>query len=176
MHGFPLDTAREVMFELLGKLRPESFNILFFSGGFHRAVAVAPPATPANLQRAMDMMKAYDGGGTELVPALKTAFGMPRTRMPRAASRWSLTAISAPGARLPRPDPAKPERNQPVRLRHRLVGEPLPDRAWLCWRGRTLHVITGSNEAAGVGERFRRYVEAPLMKPHQGAGARRGAV
>ncbi len=50
MHGFPLDTAREVMFDLLSKLRPEeSFNILFFSGG---STVLSPSpllATPANL-------------------------------------------------------------------------------------------------------------------------------
>jgi len=63
MHGFPLDTAREVMRELLGKLRPkESFNILFFSGGSTVLSPSPLPATPAHLQRAMDMMKTYDGG------------------------------------------------------------------------------------------------------------------
>ncbi|MDP3138213.1 MAG: VIT domain-containing protein [Burkholderiaceae bacterium] len=101
MHGFPLDTAREVMRELLGKLRPEeSFNILFFSGGSTVLSSVPLPATPANLQRAMAMMKAYDGGGGpnwfRPWKRLSTCRARPT---PRAASWWSRTAISAPSAR-----------------------------------------------------------------------------
>jgi Ca-activated chloride channel family protein len=36
MHGFPLDTAKTLMRNLLGKLRPtDSFNIVLFSGAAH---------------------------------------------------------------------------------------------------------------------------------------------
>ncbi len=165
MHGFPLDTAREVMFELLSKLRPEeSFNILFFSGGSTVLSPSPLPATPANLQRAMDMMKAYDGGGgTELVPALKTAFGMPRT--PDAARSIAVVTDGYISAEREAYDLIRRNLNATnlfafgigssvnryliESMAHAGEGEPF--------------VITGSNEAAGVGERFRRYVEAPLM-------------
>ena len=36
MHGFPLDTAKALMRNLLGKLRPtDTFNIVLFSGAAH---------------------------------------------------------------------------------------------------------------------------------------------
>ena len=36
MHGFPLDTAKTLMRNLLGKLRPtDMFNVVLFSGAAH---------------------------------------------------------------------------------------------------------------------------------------------
>ncbi|OGU21982.1 MAG: trypsin [Hydrogenophilales bacterium RIFOXYD1_FULL_62_11] len=165
MHGFPLDTAREVMRELLGKLRPEeSFNILFFSGGSTVLSSVPLPATPANLQRAMDMMKAYNGGGgTELVPALEKAYDMPRTPdMARSIVVVTDGYISAERAAydLIRQNlnatnlfafgiGSSVNRHLIESMAHVGEGEPF--------------VITGPGEVDGVGERFRRYVETPVL-------------
>lgn len=78
MHGFPLDTARELMVNLLRSLEPtDRFNILFFAGG--SAVLSPQPltASPGNIARAEAMLnRQRGGGGTELYPALQQAFAM----------------------------------------------------------------------------------------------------
>jgi Ca-activated chloride channel homolog len=81
MHGFPLDTAKALMKDLLPRLRPvDRFNIVFFSGGsFVLSPRASLPATPENVRNAL---ATYDqqqgGGGTELLNALRTAYDLPR--------------------------------------------------------------------------------------------------
>ncbi len=86
MHGFPLDTAKTVMRDLLGGLRTtDTFNVLLFSGGNQLLSESALPATPENIARATDLVdKNTGGGGTELLPALKRALELPANE---AASR-----------------------------------------------------------------------------------------
>lgn len=78
MVGFPLDTAKKLMVELLRNLNStDRFNILFFAGG--SAVLSPQPlaATPENIALAEAMMNNQSGGGgTELYPALRRAFAM----------------------------------------------------------------------------------------------------
>jgi Ca-activated chloride channel family protein len=78
MSGFPLDTTRELMTNLLQNLKStDHFNILFFAGG--SAVLSPQPltATPDNIALAVAMMNNQrGGGGTELYPALQQAFAM----------------------------------------------------------------------------------------------------
>ena len=165
MNGFPLNTAREVMRELLDKLRPEeSFNILFFSGG---SIMLSPSpllATPTNLQGAMDMMETYDGsGGTELAPALKTAFGMPRT--PDTARSIVVITDGYISAERKVYDLIRRNLNATNLFAFGIgssVNRYLIECMAQAGEGEPF-VITGSNEAADVGERFRRYVEAPVM-------------
>lgn len=75
MHGFPLDTGKQLMTELLGGLRPtDRFNILFFSGGASVLAESSLPATEDNIQDAIHLMDNIKGsGGTRLLPALKRA-------------------------------------------------------------------------------------------------------
>lgn len=81
MEGFPLNTSKALMHELLAGLKPrESFNILFFAGDARVLSPTPLPATPENVQRAFVTMQNYQGGGgTELISALDTAYAMPRT-------------------------------------------------------------------------------------------------
>ena len=78
MAGFPLDTARHLMVQLLRNLKStDRFNILFFAGG--SAVLSPQPlaATPDNIALAEAMLNGQSGGGgTELYPALQRAFAM----------------------------------------------------------------------------------------------------
>ena len=80
MHGFPLDTAKRLLDDLLGHLHPrDSFNLLLFSGGSSVLADRSLPATPANLQRALTLINTQQGGGgTELLPALRRALALPR--------------------------------------------------------------------------------------------------
>jgi Ca-activated chloride channel homolog len=79
MHGFPLDTVKRLLRNLLGRLRPvDSFNVLLFSGSSSMLADESQAATPANIETALDMLDTTMGsGGTELLPALRKALAVP---------------------------------------------------------------------------------------------------
>jgi Ca-activated chloride channel homolog len=80
MNGFPLDTTRELMDELLGSLRPsDHFNILTFAGSSGLLAEESLPATRENIDLALGRIQQLrGGGGTELLPALERALALPR--------------------------------------------------------------------------------------------------
>jgi Ca-activated chloride channel family protein len=83
MHGFPLDTAKTLMRNLLGKLRPtDTFNIVLFSGAAHvRSPQGSIPATKDAIAAAIeDIQRAHAGGGTELMGGLELAYRIPKNR------------------------------------------------------------------------------------------------
>jgi Ca-activated chloride channel family protein len=79
MHGFPLDTTKRLLKNLLGRLRPvDSFNVLLFSGSSSMLADKSQAATPANIATALDMLDTQMGsGGTELLPALRKTLAVP---------------------------------------------------------------------------------------------------
>jgi Ca-activated chloride channel family protein len=81
MHGFPLDTAKTLMRELVAGLRPtDRFNVLLFSGGSRLLSPRSLPATAGNLQGALRVIdNEQGGGGTELAAALQRALALPAT-------------------------------------------------------------------------------------------------
>lgn len=80
MHGFPLDTAKQLLRHLIGGLRAsDSFNVMLFSGSSRMLAAQPVPATRANVERAIatiDQIRA--GGSTEIVPALERIAALPK--------------------------------------------------------------------------------------------------
>ncbi len=80
MHGFPLDTAKVLMQDLLGGLRPsDTFNVMLFSGSARLLSAQSVPATRANIDKALATLRETGGGGgTEIVPALKRIAALPK--------------------------------------------------------------------------------------------------
>ena len=82
MNGFPIETSKAVLRNLLGRLRPgDSFNVLFFAGGSYILSPASLPATEGNKTRALqEIERQTGGGGTELLPALRRAFDLPRAR------------------------------------------------------------------------------------------------
>jgi Ca-activated chloride channel family protein len=79
MHGFPLETAKRLLRDLVGSLRPEdTFNVLTFSGGSQLWSPRSLPATPANVRAAVAMLDdVRAGGGTELLAAVTRAMALP---------------------------------------------------------------------------------------------------
>lgn len=79
MHGFPLDTTKALLRDLIGRLRrSDTFNLLLFSGDNRKLSEQSLAATPENIQRALDLLDGEaGGGGTELLPALREALAMP---------------------------------------------------------------------------------------------------
>lgn len=80
MHGFPLDTTKKLMVDLLDSLRPgDSFNLLLFAGDSEVMAPTSVPATAENLRQALALIDRQQGsGGTELVPAMRRALALPK--------------------------------------------------------------------------------------------------
>ncbi|HEV8393547.1 MAG TPA: VIT and VWA domain-containing protein [Vicinamibacterales bacterium] len=80
MNGFPLDTAKKLMSDLAGVLRPsDTFNVVVFADGSETFAPASVPATRANLARALAFIGAKNGGGgTELLSAIKRTVNLPR--------------------------------------------------------------------------------------------------
>ena len=81
MNGFPLDTAKKLMRDLAGVLRPtDSFNVVVFADGTETFSPTSVPASPSNLARALQFVgRKEGGGGTRLLGALTRAVAIPRT-------------------------------------------------------------------------------------------------
>jgi Ca-activated chloride channel family protein len=80
MHGFPLDTAKTLMRDLVSVLKPsDGFNIVVFADGSETFAQTSVPATPGNLARALRFIGQKDGGGgTRLLAALQRAVAIER--------------------------------------------------------------------------------------------------
>jgi len=80
MHGFPLDTTKALMKDLLGRLRKtDKFNVLLFSGGSALLAETSADATKDNIDNAVAFIeRETGGGGTELLPAMQRAMKLPR--------------------------------------------------------------------------------------------------
>src|SRR5690349_6462022 len=79
--GFPLDTAKALMRDLLGGLRPtDRLNLVLFSGA---SAVLSPggslPGTAANVRAAAALVASqHGGGGTDLMAGLEAAYAIPR--------------------------------------------------------------------------------------------------
>jgi Ca-activated chloride channel family protein len=83
MNGFPLDTSKALMEDVIKKLKPQDFmNVLLFAGGAAVLSETGSlPASEVNKQQALAFIKSRQGGGgTEILPALKRALALPRTK------------------------------------------------------------------------------------------------
>ena len=80
MEGFPLDTAKRLLDDLIGHLRPtDYFNLLLFAGDSSLLSEQPLQANQENVARALEMLKKQRGsGGTELLPAIQKAMNLPR--------------------------------------------------------------------------------------------------
>lgn len=80
MHGQPLNTAKVLLRNLIGGLRPtDTFNVLLFSGSSQMLSPAPVAATRENIERAVAVIdQARGGGSTEIVPALKRIAALPK--------------------------------------------------------------------------------------------------
>lgn len=166
MHGFPLETTKAVLRKLMAGLQPDdSFNVLFFSGGSYVLSPASLPATEANKSRALqEIERQAGGGGTELLPALRRAFDLPRAR--RDVARTIVIATDGY---------VNVEREAFGLVRDRLddasvfafgIGSSVNRHLieGLARAGRGLpFVVLGPGEAPRAAARFLEYIESPLL-------------
>jgi Ca-activated chloride channel family protein len=79
MHGFPIETAKSLLRGLVANLRPtDTFNIIPFAGGHSKLAPQSQPATRENVDAAVRFINAQRGSGsTELLAALRAALALP---------------------------------------------------------------------------------------------------
>ena len=79
MHGFPIETSKKLMNNLLSGLRSsDTFNMLLFAGSSEQLSTSALPATRDNIDRAIALLDRQTGmGSTRLLPALQQAIRYP---------------------------------------------------------------------------------------------------
>ncbi|MDU4250067.1 VIT domain-containing protein [Pseudomonas sp.] len=166
MNGFPLDTTRTLLRDLIGRLRPsDTFNLLLFAGDNRKLADRSLAATPENIRLAIDLLDSQVGaGGTELMPALREALAMP-TDPERSRSFVVVTdgyvTIESSAYKLVRENLSKANlfafgigsavnRSLIEGLARAGQGEPF--------------VVTDDAQASKAAQRFRRMIDSPLLK------------
>ncbi len=79
MDGFPLDTAKKLLTDLVGGLKEgDTFNVVCFASGSGLLSETPLAATPGNLEAARSFIDNQSaGGGTELLGALQRSLALP---------------------------------------------------------------------------------------------------
>ena len=165
MHGFPIATAKKLIEDLIGGLRPtDRFDVVLFSGAHQTMAPRSVPATRENVVRATAFVaKERGGGGTELLPALQEAMSLPRAE---GTSRSFIVVTDGGIAE---------EKAMFQYIRDHLgdanvfsfgigssVNRYLVDGVAKAGMGESF-VVTSPDEAAPVAAAFRRYVEEPVL-------------
>jgi len=166
MHGFPLETTKALMGDIIGGLKPQDFfNVMLFES----APAVLSPsgslaATPENKGKAVGFVKSQmGGGGTEILTALKQALDLPRTP---GTSRIVVVATDGYVH-------VEPQTFELIRKNlgaanlfafgiGRAVNRHLIEGMARAGQGEPF-VVLNPGEAAKQAARFRRYIESPLL-------------
>jgi Ca-activated chloride channel family protein len=80
MEGFPLNTSKQLLRDLIGKLRPtDLFNVVLFAGDSSVLSTKSLQANQENVSTAIRLLEQQRGsGGTELLAAIKQAMSLPR--------------------------------------------------------------------------------------------------
>src|SRR6185369_1656253 len=78
MDGFPIATAKQLLTDLIGGLRPtDYFNVVLFAGDSTTLSETPLQANQENISRAVDLISQQRGsGGTELLAAMKQAMAL----------------------------------------------------------------------------------------------------
>lgn len=80
MEGFPLNTSKRLLRDLIGKLQPtDLFNVVLFAGDSTLLSPQSLEANPQNIAKAIALLEQQRGsGGTELLAAMQQAMSLPR--------------------------------------------------------------------------------------------------
>lgn len=165
MEGFPLETAKGLIRSLITNLREtDKFNLVLFAGASSQMSPESLPATQKNIKSAVELIdRQTGGGGTELESALERAVGIP---MDKNVSR-SVIVIT---------DGYISGEKAIFDIIHKNIGKAnffsfgigdgvnryLVDGIAKAGLGESF-VVTESSEASAVADRFRTYVQSPVL-------------
>jgi len=165
MNGFPLNTAKKLLKNLIGNLKlTDKFNVILFAGSSQVMELSSVSATQKNIRKAIGFIdNQRGGGGTELLAALRKGFSLPRAD---TVSRSMIVVTDGYiGA----------ESDVFEEIQHHLnrtnvfsfgigssVNRYLIEGMAKAGGGEAF-VVTDRREAADVAERFRRYVQSPIL-------------
>lgn len=166
MYGFPLNTAKTVITKLLSGLRRNDyFNVVLFAGTSHVMRPRSLRATAGNVQKALNIInRQRGGGGTELLGALKNAYSIKRIKKHVSRSVVVVTdgyvGVEKKTFRFIRKNlgntncfafgiGSSVNRGLIEGMARAGMGEPF--------------VVLSPKEASKTGEKFRKYIEAPVL-------------
>ncbi len=166
MWGFPMDITKQLMRNLIVNLNPQDrFNVVLFSSNADIFSPASVPATQENMERAIKFIKgANKWSGTEVIDALKTAYAIPQ-----ADPDMSRTMVIAT-------DGYVDVEKECFRMIREKSGEAnffafgigssvnryLIEGMAFAGGGEPF-VVTRENEAAKMAERFRQYINTPVL-------------
>lgn len=165
MYGFPLDTSKELIKNLVGNLRStDRFNVILFSGASELMSPQSVPATAENIQMALKLIEEQNGGGgTELGSALGKAIAIPANpNFARSIVVITDGYISSEKAIFELINKNLNKSNFFAFGIGSGVNRYLIEGIAKAGLGEAF-VVTDDSEAADTAERFRTYVEAPLL-------------
>ena len=165
MNGFPLNTAKKLMRDLVTALHPgDTFNVVVFASGTELMSAASVPATPANFERAMRFIgPKQGGGGTELLGAIKLALAHPR--QPSVARTVVLVTDGYIEAEKDVFDWIRAHLDETNVFAFGIggaVNRHLIEGVARAGQGEPF-VVTGVDDAADTAGTFRRYIDSPVM-------------
>jgi Ca-activated chloride channel family protein len=165
MHGFPLDTAKLLMKDLLAGLRPEDrFNVILFAGAARLLAPRSIAADAAQIQAAINFIdNEKGGGGTELARAIETGLALP---LDAGYARTMVVVtdgyIAAEKAVFGRIADQAGQCNLFAFGIGSSVNRHLVEGLAKAGQGEPF-VVTDPREAAAAAARFRRYIAAPVL-------------
>lgn len=165
MHGFPLDTGKKLMGDLVNVLRPsDTFNIVVFADGSETFSTDSVPATRPNLTRALQFIGAKNGGGgTRLLAALERAVAIPRREaVSRTIVLLSDGYIEAETAVFDYVRGQLHDANFFAFGIGSAVNRYLIEGVARAGLGEPF-IVTGPDEASEAAERLRRYIDTPVL-------------
>ncbi|MBT8371114.1 MAG: VWA domain-containing protein, partial [Deltaproteobacteria bacterium] len=165
MNGFPLNTAKKLLKNLIGHLKAtDKFNVIIFAGGSRVLASSSVPATSENIRKAIQLVnKQRGGGGTELLPALRKGLSLPRDE---AFSRTMIVVTDGYiGAEKDVFEEIQRNLNRTNVFAFGIgssVNRYLIEGMAKAGQGEPF-VVTEPQQAPGAAERFRRYVQSPVL-------------
>lgn len=165
MYGYPLDTAKGLIKDLVSNLRKtDSFNLILFSSDIYQMSPQSLPATRKNIRAAMRLIDEQEGGGgTLLSTALESALTTP------ANENMARNIITITDGYI------SDEKNVFQMIHQNLnttsffsfgigdaVNRYLIDGIAKAGQGESF-VVTDSADAVETASRFRTYIEAPIL-------------